>query len=102
MKGFRRVFDVAFRNGIYIDYLLAVFFTMFAETMVNTKNFTLSDRQTIKEYLEPYVHKIPLLPISKLYPEQELKLWYEIPREVILHPESFDKGYHIQSLWNCE
>ncbi len=101
-EGFCRIFDAAFQNGIYIDYLLAVFFTMFAETMANTKNLTRADRQTIKEYLEPYVHKIPLLPVNKLYTEHETKLWYEIPREVILHPEKFDKGCHTQSVWNGE
>jgi len=101
-EGFRRVFDAGFKNGIYSDYLLAAFLASFAQTLVNTKNLTLSDRQAIKEYLEPYVHKIPVLPISKLCTEQEAKLWYEIPREVILHPENFDKGYHMQSIWNGE
>lgn len=99
-EGFQRVFDTAFRNGIYIDYLLASFLIMFAETLVNAKNLTLADRQAIKEYLEPYVHKIPVLPVSKLCTEQEAKMWYEIPREIILHPENFDKIYHTQSIWN--
>ncbi len=101
-EGFKRIFDAAFRNGIYIDYLLAHFLAMFAEVMVNAKNLTLTDRQAIKEYLEPYVHKIPLLPAGKLCTEQVAKMWYELPREVILHPENFDKGLHTQSVWNGE
>ena len=101
-EGFRRVFDAAFRNGIYIGYLLADFLTMFALVMINAKDLTLADRQAIKEYLEPYVHKIPVLPTSKLCTEQEAKMRYELPREVILHPENFDKGFHMQSVWNGE
>ena len=101
-EGFCRIFDAAFRNGIYIDYLLADFLAMFAGVMVNAKDLTLADRQAIKECLEPYVHKIPVLPTSKLCTEQEAKLRYELPREVILHPENFDKGRHTQSLWNGE
>ena len=102
VKGFRRILDVALRNGIYADYLLAASLTTFSANLVNTKNITLADRQTIKEYLEPYVHKIPMLPVSKIVSEQDAKLMYEIPREVILHPENFDKGYHTQSVWNGE
>lgn len=101
-EGFQRVFDAGFKNGIYSDYLLADFLTMFALVMINAKDLTLADRQAIKEYLEPYVHKIPVLPISKLCTEQDVKLWYEIPREVILHPENFDKGCHMRSIWNGE
>lgn len=101
-EGFRRIFDAAFRNGIYVDFLLANFLTMFAEAMINAKELTLADRQVIKECLEPYVRKIPVVPTSKLCNEHEARLWYELPREVILHPESFDKGRHIQSLWNGE
>lgn len=101
-EGFRRIVDAALRNGIYVDYLLAAFLSTFSANLVNAKNLTLADRQTIKEYLEPYVHKIPMLPVSKVCSEQEAKLMYEIPREVILHPENFDKGYHTQSVWNGE
>ena len=101
-EGFSRIFDSAMQNGIYVDDLMAHLLFTFSEGMINAKNLTLADRQAIKEYLEPYVHKIPMLPVNKLCTEQEVKLCYEIPREVILHPEKFDKGYHTQSKWNGE
>lgn len=101
-EGFRRVFDAGFKNGIYNDFLLASFLASYALALLRTKNLTLSDRQAIKEYLEPYVHKIPVLPINKLCTEQDVKFWYEISREVILHPENFGKGQHMQSIWNGE
>lgn len=64
--------------------------------------FRLTDRQAIKECLKPYVHKIPVLPTSEVCTEQEAKFMYEIPHEVILNSENFDKGYHAQSVWNGE
>ncbi|MBR2214803.1 MAG: GH3 auxin-responsive promoter family protein [Selenomonadaceae bacterium] len=99
-KGFRKIFEAAFANGIYADFFMADLLTLFAHAMIGAKNLTLAHRMEIKEILEPYVHKIPLLPVNKLTTEQAAKLRYELPREIILHPENFNKGYHTQNLWN--
>lgn len=101
-RGFSRIFAAAFRNGIYIDYCMGDLLTMFAKALISSETLTLSQRREIKEILEPFVHKIPLLPINKLNTEQEARLRYELPREIILHPETFEMGSHTQSLWNGE
>jgi len=99
-KGFRKIFDAAFRNGIYADWFMPFTLSAFSNAMVQAKNLTLADRQEIKEILEPYVHMIRLLPVNKLTTENDAKMFYELPREVILHPENFDRGYHMQNVWN--
>ncbi len=99
-KGFRKIFDAAFRNGIYADWFMPFTLAAFSNAMVHAEDLTLADRQEIKEILEPYVHMIRYLPVNKLTTESDAKMFYELPREVILHPESFDRGVHMQSVWN--
>ena len=96
--GFRKIFDTAFRNGIYIDELMAMLLATFAYVMVKAKKLTLSQRIEIKEILEPYVHQIRLLPASKLISAEEAQNNYYLPREVILHPENFDKGGTVRKI----
>ena len=99
-KGWRKLFERAFQNGIYIDWTIGMLLTMLSNAMVHSQNITLADRQAIKEVMEPYVHRIPHLKTNKIVTENDVKTFYEIPREVILHPENFDRGYHMQSKWN--
>ena len=99
-KGWCKLFETAFQNGIYTDWTIGLLLNMLSNAMVRSQNITLADRRAIKEVLEPYVHMIPHLKINKIVTENVAKTFYEIPREVILHPENFDRGYHLQSRWN--
>ena len=96
----KKVFDAGFRNGIYMDWIIAALLTMYSKVLIHTKNLTLAERFKIKEILEPYVHMIPLLPVTKIDSAEDVKTYYELPREVILQPENFSGGSHVQSLWN--
>ena len=96
--GFKKIFDTAFRNGIYIDELMAMLLATFSVVMIRSKNLSVSQRREIKEILEPYVHQIRMLPVSKLISAEEAKTNYSLPREVILHPENFDKGGAVREL----
>ena len=96
--GFRKIFDAAFRNGIYIDELMAMLLATFALVMTQAKKLTLEHRNKIKEILEPYVHQIRMLPVSKLISTEKAKTYYSLPRDVILHPEQFDKGGAVKLL----
>lgn len=96
--GFTKIFDAAFKNGIYIDELMAMLLTTFALVMTQAKKLSLAHRHKIKELLEPYVHQISMLPVSKLISAEESKTYYSLPREVILHPENFDKGGAVKLL----
>ena len=99
-KGFRKIFETAFKSGVYVDYTMAFLLTLLSKTMLSSKNISLAERQEIKEVLEPYVHMIPRLNVNKIVTENDVKTLYEVPREVILHPEKFDGGYYTKSVWN--
>ena len=99
-KGFCKIFDAAFRNGIYADWFMSFTLTAYAQAMLHAPNLTLADRQAIKEILEPYVHQIPLLPVNKLTSESDARMFFQVPRDVILHPEHFDRGGHMQTIWD--
>lgn len=101
-EGYKIIFDRGHENGIYIDDLMAHILTALADVMARSEKLTLRDRQQIKNILEPYVHMIPMLPVSKVTTEQEAQLLFKLPREVILHPENFDQGQHMQNIWNGE
>ena len=96
----KKVFDAGFRNGIYMDWTIAALLTMFSSVLIQTKNLSPAERLKIKEILEPYVHMIPLLPVTKIDSAEDVKTYYELPREVILQPENFSDGSHVQSLRN--
>ena len=64
--GFKKIFEAAYNNGIYIDELMALLLSTFSMVMLNSKHLTLAHRRAIKEILEPYVHEIRLLPATKL------------------------------------
>ena len=96
----KKVFDAGFRNGIYMDWTIGALLTMFSKVLLQTKNLTLAERFKIKEILEPYVHMIPLLPVTKIDSAETVQTYYELPREVILQPENFSGGSQVQSLWN--
>ena len=96
----KKVFDAGFRNGIYMDWTIAALLTMYSSVLVHTKNLTLAERFKIKEILEPYVHMIPFLPVTKIDSAETVRTYYELPREVILQPENFSGGSQVQSLWN--
>ena len=96
----KKVFDAGFRNGIYMDWMIAALLTMYSKVLVHMKNLTLDERFKIKEILEPYVHMIPLLPVNKIDSAEDVRTYYELPREVILQPENFSGGSQVQSLWN--
>ena len=96
--GFRKIFDTAYNNGIYIDELMALLLSTFSMVMLNSKHLTLAHRREIKEILEPYVHEIRLLPTTKLISADEARKCYSLPREVILHPENFDQGGAIKDI----
>ncbi len=98
--GMKKIFDGALNNGIAVEWTIATLLTLFSQALVQTKNLTIAERYTIKEILEPYVHMIPLLPVSKIDSEEDVRTFYELPREVILQPENFDGGRHTQSLWD--
>lgn len=98
--GLTKIFDGALKNGIAAEWTIAMLLTLFSRALVQTKNLTLAERRKIKEILEPYVHMIPLLPVSKIDSEEDVFTYYEFPREVILQPENFDRGRHTQNLWN--
>lgn len=99
-ESLKKIFDAGFRNGIYMDWTIAALLTMFSNVLIHAKNLTVDDRQRIKEILEPYVHMIPLLPVTKIDSAEDVKTYYELPREVILHPENFTGGRYVQNLWN--
>lgn len=101
-EGFRIIFDTALRNGIYAEWTIGFTLAYYARSLVQATGLTLEDRQKIKEILEPYVHMIPMLPVNKITSEKDAKIFYEVPRAVLLHPENFDKGASLQSLWNGE
>ncbi len=96
--GFKKIFDAAYNNGIYIDELMALLLSTFSMVMLNSKQLTLVHRREIKEILEPYVHEIRLLPVTKLISAEEARKCYTLPREVILHPENFDQGGAIKEI----
>jgi len=96
--GFRKIFETAFKNGIYIDELMAMLLATFARGMLQTRQLSLAERQEIKEILAPYVHQIRMLPVSKLISAAEAKSSYSLPREVILHPENFDQGIMLREI----
>ncbi len=97
-EGFQKIYDAAFKNGIYIDELLAMHLATFALAMINAKKLTLEHRNKIKELLEPYVHQVRMLPVTKLISAEKAKTYYSLPRDVILHPENFDKGGAVKTL----
>ena len=99
-EGFRIIFEAAFENGIYADWFIAFTLTAYARAMIRAENITLDERRKIKEILEPYVHMIPLLPVNKITSENDAKMFYELPREVILQPENFVGGHHMRTVWN--
>lgn len=99
-EGLTKIFETAFRNGIAAEWTMAALLTIISTAMLHAKKLTLDDRRRIKEILEPYVHMVPLLPVSKIDTEEIVRTYYELPREVILHPENFDQGKHTQNLWN--
>ncbi|MBR6887986.1 MAG: GH3 auxin-responsive promoter family protein [Selenomonadaceae bacterium] len=99
-EGFVKIFEATLRNGFAPEWTIAVLLTLFSNAMLQSKTLTLPDRQRIKEILEPYVRMIPILPVSKIDSAEAVKTYYRLPREVILHPENFDKGAHTQNLWN--
>ena len=96
--GFKKIFEAAYRNGIYIDELMAMLLSTFAAVMIQAKGLSLSQREEIKEILEPYVHAIRMLPVTKLISAEKAKHYYTFPRDVILHPENFDQGGSVKEL----
>ena len=99
-ESLKKIFDAGFRNGIYMDWTMASLLTMFSNVLIQAKNLTVDDRFSIKEILEPYVHMIPLLPVNKIDSAEDVKTYYELPREVILRPENFTGGRYVKTLWN--
>lgn len=99
-ESLKKVFDAGFRNGIYMEWTIASLLTMYSSVLIHTKNLSVADRFKIKEILEPYVHMIPLLPVTKIDSAEDVRTYYELPREVILQPENFSEGSQVQSLWN--
>lgn len=95
---FSKIFDTAFRNGIYIDEFMAIVLRNFAGVMIQTEKLSLAQRRQIKEILEPYVHQIRMLSPSKIISAEETKVIYSLPREVILHPEGFEQGSTVRQL----
>ncbi len=99
-ESLKKIFATGLRNGIYMEWTIAALLTMFSNVLIHAKNLTVDDRQRIKEILEPYVHMIPLLPVTKIDSAEDVKTYYELPREVILCPENFTGGRYVQNLWN--
>ncbi len=96
--GFKKIFEAAFKNGIYIDELMAMLLATFAVVMIQAKKLSPANRYEIKEILEPYVHQIRMLPVSKLISAEQAKTYFSLPRDVILRPENFDKGGSVKLL----
>lgn len=99
-EGLTKIFEAALRNGIAVEWTIAALLTIISSAMLAAKKLTVEDRRRIKEILEPYVHMVPVLPVSKIDTEEVVKTYYELPREVILHPENFDQGKYTRSLLN--
>ncbi len=85
-KGMARIFDMYNNYGIESDSVLGLcmqeaFFILGADPI------TIEDRVEIADILRPYIlQSMPLRP-NKINDEDTCRMMYEIPREVILHPE---------------
>ena len=93
-EGFKKIFDIGLKNGIYMNDIMHNILTQQALVMLGSKDITQETRKRVKELLEPYVNMLQPLKPSKLYTAQRLKDLTTLPRTVILG-EGAETGNYI-------
>lgn len=88
-KGYAKIFDTGIKYGFYTNSVIQRLSLVLTRFMVNNKKLTYEDRVEIKNILEPYILQSSHIKVSKVFSEKAVNDAYEVPRDVILHPEKW-------------
>lgn len=97
-KGFKKIYDTVLGHGIYADPIISDLNMLLSIYLMHSTNVSMEERGRIKEILGSYVTLPARLAPNKLRSESQAAAMYELPREVILHPENFENGYFMKSM----
>ena len=91
-RGYTKIFEAGLKHGFFMNAIISSLCCVLAKFMDRSENLTMAQRMEIRDLLAPYIELTTPLRVSKVYTEQAARERYELPREVILHPEKYDKG----------
>ena len=97
-KGFRKIYDTVLGRGIYADPIISDLNMLLSIYLMHSTKISYEERGKIKEILGSYVNIPSRLAPNKLRTESQADAMYELPREVILHPENFKNGSYIRNM----
>ena len=90
-RGYKKLFDRGLQNGFFMNAIMSRLMVVLCRFMTTSKSLTIEERKEIRDILLPYVYMTTPLRVSKLYSEMTVKESYEVPRDVILNVEKWDK-----------
>ncbi len=91
-RGYRKIFEAGLKYGFYMNAIISSLSCVLAKFMDTTERLTMEQRVEIRDILAPYIEMTTPLRVSKVYTEKAARERYELPREVILHPEKYDRS----------
>jgi glycosyltransferase involved in cell wall biosynthesis len=88
-KGYTKVFDAGLKYGFYMNGIISRLCVFLSRYLTTCKAMTYEQRCEIRDILAPYIELTSPVAPNKVYSEKAAKDMYEIPRDVILHPEKW-------------
>ncbi|MBQ7678047.1 MAG: GH3 auxin-responsive promoter family protein [Lachnospiraceae bacterium] len=88
-KGYAKVFETGLNFGFYMNAIISRLCVVLARFLSQSTSISLEQRRQIGDILAPYINKTTMMEPSKVYSHKVVKESYDIPRNVILHPEEW-------------
>lgn len=91
-QGYTKIFDMGLKHGFFMNSIISRLCVVLSRFLVANKTMTLEQRCEIRDMLAPYIQLTKPLNVSKVFSEKAVKEAYEVPRDVIMHPEKWVDG----------
>lgn len=88
-RGYTKIFDMGLKNGFYMNAIISRLCVVLSRFLAQSTALTMEQRLEIRDILEPYISQTVRETPCKVYPPRACREMYEIPRRVILDPETW-------------
>lgn len=90
VNGFDTMFETGLSYGLYMTSTMAQLLLFLAMNLKDNPRVTMEQRTYIRDKMRPYIDILEPMQPNKIYSELDVRMHYELPREIILHPERYD------------